>query len=449
MTTAAVGATFLRHIGWNLVGQLAPLVAALASIPILLAHLGPERFGLLAIGWMVVGYFGLFDLGIGRAMTQLVSARLATDDREGLPVLIWTGLVVMSGFGMLGVALIMVLSEPAVYQWLKVPISLRSEALTSLYVLAPTVLPVVLATGLRGVLEANQQFKAINIIRIPSGVLMFAAPLLVLPWTNSLVAVFAVLLSVRCATLAAMYWICWDSFPLFRHFRFSRSVLPDLMKFGGWMMVSNLISPLLVQIDRFFIGAMLSLAAVTHYATPFEMVTKVLLIPTAITGVAFPAFSRLLAQRNAHDAQRMYRHSFGLICAAILPIALALGILAEPILYLWLQGSLPGESTVVMQILLLGIFANSVAHVPLAYLQGAKRADLSAKIHLAEAPLYAVVLAAAVTKWGIVGAASAWTLRVVVDALVMHAASIFVTKHIAPPLAKEDPAVQAGVAKVP
>jgi O-antigen/teichoic acid export membrane protein len=450
MNSSNPGTAFLRHIGWNLAGQLAPLAAALVSIPILLAHLGAERFGLLTIGWMLIGYFSLFDLGIGRAMTQLVSAKLAIKEEAGLPALVWTGLATMFGFGVLGAALIMALSEPAIYQWLNVPIPLREEAVTSLYVLAPAVPMVVVATGLRGILEANQQFRAINLIRIPSGVLMFAAPLSVLPWTNSLVAVFAVLFLMRCATLLALFYTCWKSFPLFQRLRFSGAVIPDLMKFGGWMTVSNIVSPLMVQMDRFLIGTMLSLAAVAHYATPFEMVTKVLLIPTAITGVAFPAFSRLLAQRNTQDARHMYWRTLGLVCAATLPITLVLGLFAESILHFWLKGALPAESAIVMQILLLGVFSNSIAHVPFAYLQGAKRADLTAKIHLAEAPVYVAVLAVAVAAWGIVGAAAAWTLRVLADAVVMHGAHAMVNKRILPAVAMEQPvATEVMAARAP
>jgi O-antigen/teichoic acid export membrane protein len=176
------------------------------------------------------------------------------------------------------------------------------------------------------------------------------------------------------------------------------------------------------------------------------MVTKVLLIPTAITGVAFPAFSRLLARRDIHDAGRVYWRSLALVCAATLPITIVLGLFAESILDFWLKGALPAESVIVMQILLLGVFANSIAHVPFAYLQGAKRADLTAKIHLAEAPVYAAVLAVAVTAWGIVGAAAAWTLRVLADAVVMHGARAMVNKHILPAVAMEEAAAREAMA---
>jgi O-antigen/teichoic acid export membrane protein len=421
---------FLRQIGWNVAGQLAPLPAALLSIPILIAHIGLERFGLLTIGWMIIGYFSFFDLGVGRAMTQLVAARLGMKEHEGLSGLIWTGMVMMVALGLLGAVAVIALSGPAVSQWLNVPVSLREEALSSLYMLAPAVPLVVATTGLRGVLEARQEFRAVNLIRIPSGVLLFVAPLIALPWTNSLVATFAILLLVRIGVLVAMFIRCWQSLPEFRRFAFSPEVLPDLMKFGGWMTVSNIISPLLVQMDRFLIGGMLSLAAVAHYAAPFEMVTKVLLIPGAINGVAFPAFSRLLAQPDAEPARRLYWRCLMLVAVAVAPLAAVLFLFAEDVLRIWLATPFPPDSVVVMKVLLVGIFVNSLAHVPFAYLQGAKRADVTAKIHLAEAPVYAAGLVMAVSAFGIVGAAAAWTLRVTADAIVMHIARAWIARDM-------------------
>ena len=48
-------------------GSLIPMVVALVAIPIMLEKLGLERFGLLTLAWLIVGYFSLFDFGLGRA----------------------------------------------------------------------------------------------------------------------------------------------------------------------------------------------------------------------------------------------------------------------------------------------------------------------------------------------------------------------------------------------
>ena len=63
----------LRHTAFNLIGLGAPLLVAVGTIPVLIHALGPARFGLLTLIWAVVSYFGLFDLGLGRALTLLAS----------------------------------------------------------------------------------------------------------------------------------------------------------------------------------------------------------------------------------------------------------------------------------------------------------------------------------------------------------------------------------------
>src|SRR5208282_2468653 len=43
--------------------------------------------------------------------------------------------------------------------------------------------------------------------------------------------------------------------------------------------------------DRFFIGAMLSMAAVGYYAVPYQLASRLRVPTTAMGGVAFAAFS--------------------------------------------------------------------------------------------------------------------------------------------------------------
>src|SRR4051812_26259804 len=63
------------NAGWNLLGNLMPMLAGLVAVPFLVHQLGAERFGLLSLGWVLIGYFGLFDFGLGRALTKMVAER--------------------------------------------------------------------------------------------------------------------------------------------------------------------------------------------------------------------------------------------------------------------------------------------------------------------------------------------------------------------------------------
>ncbi len=89
------GRQLSRNIIWNLLGSGAPLLVAIVAIPILIEGMGLVRFGVLTIAWMVVGYFSLFDLGLGRALTKLVAEKLGhsqNNENNEIPPLIWTAM---------------------------------------------------------------------------------------------------------------------------------------------------------------------------------------------------------------------------------------------------------------------------------------------------------------------------------------------------------------------
>ncbi|MEO6877016.1 MAG: flippase, partial [Gemmatimonadaceae bacterium] len=89
------GRSLARNSVLNLVGQIGPLIVAVFSVPILVRGLGVDRFGILTLAWAAIGYFSLFDLGLGRALTQGASAAIGAGRSEDLPILTITALSAM------------------------------------------------------------------------------------------------------------------------------------------------------------------------------------------------------------------------------------------------------------------------------------------------------------------------------------------------------------------
>ena len=135
-----------------------PAAVALVTIPALIHGLGVDRFGVLTLVWMVIGYFSLFDLGLGRALTQVVSERLGQGDEQGIPVVVWTALTVMTALGIVAGGIIAVIAPLLVHSLLKIPPALQNETRNAMYLLAGTIPFVLLIAGLAGILSALQRF---------------------------------------------------------------------------------------------------------------------------------------------------------------------------------------------------------------------------------------------------------------------------------------------------
>jgi O-antigen/teichoic acid export membrane protein len=413
------GRLLARNTVWNLIGNGAPMVVAVISIPVLIHGLGKDRFGVLALAWALIGYASLFDMGLGRALTQLVAKKLGAGEDREIPALVWTSLVLLLILGVMGAALIAVISPWLVHHMLKIPEELQTEALHSFYVLGLSV-PVVISTAaLRGLLEACQRFALINALRIPMGIFAFAGPLLVLPFSKSLSTVVFVLVVGRVIAWGAHLFFCLEVMPSLRHcIVWKHAAVGSLLRFGSWMTVSNIVGPLMVTFDRFVIGSLLSVSAVAYYTTPYELVTKLWLIPASLLSVMFPAFSTSFVQ-DRNRTTLLYGRSVKYVLLTLFPLTLLIVALAHDGLKVWLGAEFAQHSTRALQLLAVGVFINCLAAAPLAVVQGVGRPDLTAKLHMIELPAYLIALFWLTKVLGIEGAAIAWTGRVAVDALVL------------------------------
>jgi O-antigen/teichoic acid export membrane protein len=427
-----------RNAALNLLGQGLPLIAGLVTIPLLIDALGTARFGILALGWSIVGYFSLFDLGFSRAMTHMISRALASGGGSETSRIFGTGLTCMALFGILLGA-----SGVLITPWLtgtlfQIDTDLQQEARHAFYVLALSIPVVVLCTGFVAPLEAKQRFDLILLVRVPLGIINFVGPLLAVYWRNDLVLVILVLLFARLAALLAYGYLLGRVLPDQSPWPgFDASLVPKLFQFGAWMTVANIVAPIMLYSDRLMIASMLSMAAVAYYATPFDIVYRLAIIPNAIVGVLFPAFSAL-HKSNRDEARRLFwrgsKATFLIMFTLVLPIV----VLAEDLLTLWLGSEFARESTIVLQLIAIAMLINGTARVGTSFIQGSGRPDVSARLLLLQLPAYLALLWLFLDRFGLAGAALAWLVRSCVD---MGAVFWYTQRFLGDPVARLLPKV--------
>lgn len=418
-------------VGLNFSAHVVPVLCAAASVPVLTRGLDPDRFGILMLGWTFFGTVGIFDFGLGRSITQVVAEQGAVARPSRLAGIVWLALGATLVVGTLGSVLLAIAAQPLVDSVSELPDTLAVEAHRSIIVLAMATPIVLTATTLRGLLEGFGRFDYASWVRIPVGGLTFLAPVGVILFVPRVDMALASMLVVRVLGWIGMAAFSLRTLPaLIRPERPSKQQVRATFRLGGWMTVSNLVTPLLVYFDRLLIGAMISLQAVAYYATPGELATRVLSLPVAVTGVVFTHFAAHHTRRPEAIA-RVAESSIRLILIGVVPLLLVLIALANPILATWAGAEFADNGTAVLEIFAMGMLFNALAQVPFSLIHGAARPDAAARLHLIEAPLYLAGLAWALPRFGLAGAAVAWSLRAALDALGMFAIAIRVAPSAA------------------
>jgi O-antigen/teichoic acid export membrane protein len=413
------GRLLARNTIWNLAGNGAPLIVAVFSIPILIHGLGKDRFGVLTLAWALIGYASLFDIGLGRALTQLAAKKLGSGEDHEIPALAWTSLLLMLALGAAGTVAVLAISPWLTHHALKVPEGIQPEVLRAFYLLGLAVPAVVATAGLRGLLEAYQRFDLITALRIPTGVFTFVGPLMALPFSSSLVPVVGILAAGRYLGCMAHLLVCFKVIPELRQrVAWHESSVRPLLQFGGWVTASNVVNPILLSMDRFLIGSLLSVAMVGYYTAPFEAVTKLWMIPASLMTTVYPACSTLGTERM-RELQTLYSRSIKYIFCALAPASLILVLFARPIIGAWLGPGFVEKSAVPLQFLAVGVFINCFAHVPYCFLQALGRPDTPAKLFVCELIPYGLLAWWMIERHGIAGAAAAWSIRVAIEVVLL------------------------------
>jgi O-antigen/teichoic acid export membrane protein len=427
-----------RNAIWSVVGRAAPMIVAIALTPRLIHMLGDSRWGVFTIALSLTGMMGLFDFGIGRALTRTVAVSLGDNKDAGPSVM--TGIVALTALGFVGTLLLGLFVEFWTRSALKVPVSMQMEVRISLYLLCLAVPLILLNGALFGVLSAFQRQRQVSLINIPIMILYYAGPLASFFFYPSLVGVILVLVFLR-AIMTYGYWlICLQCMPSLKTARPSWEELKPLAKLGGWMTVSNLAWPLLSYIDRFVIASVVSAAVTGFYVTPSDLISRAYLVPTAVTTSAFPAIAASYIKDKLNTAN-IFRRSVLAIAGALFVPSLLVVAFSNQILQIWLGAEFASHASVVFHWFGIGIMMACCDIAP-GMLDAIGMPKMNALFSIGEIVCYVPLIMVLVRFSGLEGAAIAWAIRVLLDFLIRS----FLATRFYPPIARA--ALKAGTVVV-
>jgi O-antigen/teichoic acid export membrane protein len=314
---------------------------------------------------------------------------------------------------------------------LTIPGSLLVDAKNTFLILGG-MLPIIIATtGLRGIMAASNRFDLLNKIQMPSNILTYIIPCLSYVFGFSLTLIIILISAMRLIIFLIYLYFSFFLHPyITRKPTFNKQVFKSMLGFGGWISLSNFVSPLLVYLDRFLIGSLLSVASVSFYTAPYELVIRTRLFPNAIMESIFPRFSSLDLEENVETISDLFLKSFKYVSIVMSFVVFIFLTFSHEILQLWLGSNFADTSNNVLQILSVGLFFNAIATVPFFLLQGIGKPNIPAKIHVLELIIFSAMFYFMIKYFGLNGAAITWASRTLFDFVLLFLATYKVQKKL-------------------
>jgi O-antigen/teichoic acid export membrane protein len=412
-------ARILRHAAWMIFGGGVPLLLAVVAIPNLLRILGGERFGILVLAWTVMGYFSLLDFGLGRALTRFIVSERLDANLEVLARATWTTVFVLFAAGAIVAAACLPVIPWLTSGFLEMSLSAQAEATTTFKLIAVSIPFVTASAPLVGFLEAHKRFGVIGAVRLVTGCLNYAAPLAIALVSDSLIAVIAAIVVVRILLAGGLLAACAHTAPgIARRWAIEPAALKPMLSFGAWLTASSIAAPIIIYMDRFVAGGIVTVAMLAYYVTPQEIVTRLSIIPGAFASIFFPRFVAALSA-DAAVAPRILARGLVGVFLVMVPPTLVFAVFSSELLTAWMGAEFASHAALVLTWLSAGILLNAGAQVLSAFIHSAGRADITAKLYVVEMPLYLICLLWLVPAHGIVGVAYAWFARIAFDGIAL------------------------------
>lgn len=403
-----------KNTAINIIGAVLPMVVMLITVPIYLKLLGDVRYGVLALVWLVLGYLSFMEMGLGKATANQIAKAHAAHARERSEIF-WTAIAVNAGLGLVAAFILWLVGDYLIGHVIKIPDDFRAEALASLPWLVATFPLALISSVLNGALEGANKFLLLNSLQVIGNVFFQLVPLLVAYWYHpSLEYVIPAAVVARVFTNFSLMYACHLHVTDRTVWLVSLSKARSLLSFGGWVGLSSLVTPTLESIDRFVIGATIGAKAVTYYTIAYQFAAKLRVIPSALSRALFPRLSM-----PSDDRHRVAIRGMQALTVLLTPITILITLLLTPFLNIWIGPDVAVKINKISYLFLFGIWINSIGHVPVTLLIGSGQPSTVAKTHVAEVlPFIALIYGGAVS-FGIIGVATAWVIRVIIDTAIM------------------------------
>lgn len=186
--------------------------------------------------------------------------------------------------------------------------------------------PLALARGLlnvnQSIHKAHMQIRQYNLLECGQALLGLGVGVIWVllggtGWHGAIGGMFIALVLMNLCDLKVLRQLRWRYFSL--------SALPQLLAFGGPLIISFAFSSLLTVADRFLLGYLLGPSQLATYAVGYVLVDRIMaLLFLAVATPAYPLSTKTLEQEGQEAAQRQTYHTGIALLALVVPACVGL-----------------------------------------------------------------------------------------------------------------------------
>jgi O-antigen/teichoic acid export membrane protein len=436
-----------RNIAAIALGNAWAAVIQVACVPLYIALLGPEAFGLIGVYAVIAAAFAILDLGTTRTLGREMAFALARDTpvdriRDLLRSAEWL-------LGGLALALTMgvALAAPTIARaWLHVEDLSPGSAAQALRLIGVVVAMRLVMGPYRGIVTGAQRLDWMALAGAGFATLRALGVLAVLTWYSATPeAFFTYMAAITAIELAVMASRAWTLLPGTRRPAFSVMALRRVGGFSASVAVLSVLYTATSQADKLLLSALLPLGSFGYYALGAGVAAALTTLFAPIGAAAYPRFSELAASRDAGDAREAFHYLAQMATVAVVPVTAVLALFPREVLFLWTGDAATAQVAGVMAWLAAGTMLSALLSVPHILCLAHGRAAPVIAINVAFLVVLLPALWFGVQAEGVIAAGHAWVLvhalglactAPLVGALLgARAAGLWLLRDIAAPVA--------------
>lgn len=295
------------------------VVSRIFLIPLILAQIGIEGFGVWALLFSVTGSVSVVGTSFGLAYAKFTAEHDARDDHDRVSELIGSGLVLVGAVGLVGLSAVWLAREPLL-ALLAVPESLAPAAGRALLVVAAMAF-VQMSAGcvyeiLVGLQRADLRYRA----KIAASVLYFVLAIALLRSGWGLVGLATAFAVGELIAMGMAWRWCRRLAPglAISPFRATRRGMRENLSLGGRFQLLHALTQLATQGFAMLLSALAGPALLGVYEIARRLVRLAETGATAILAPMMPAFASLHSEGAAERAGSMHWHGSRVLFVAAL-----------------------------------------------------------------------------------------------------------------------------------